>query len=72
MNSEWIDKDVHGFQKADPERPQRIAGKLNGTTVTLAFENATGVYWIFGPGGQFELPVELNRHLTMIIEGDGG
>jgi hypothetical protein len=41
MNSEWTDIDVHGFAKADSERPQRAAVKLNGTMVALAFEPAT-------------------------------
>src|SRR5258705_3877682 len=71
MNSEWVGIDVHGFTKADPGRPQRAAAKLNGAIVTLVFDEGTGVYRLFGPGGSFELPVELNRHLTMIIEGDG-
>ena len=71
MKSEWIGIDVHGFRKADPEYPQNAAAKLYGTIVTVVFDVSTGVYCLFGPGGQFELPVELNRHLTMIIEGDG-
>jgi hypothetical protein len=69
MNYEWTDIDVHGFTKADAERPQRAAVKLNGTMVALVFDGATGAYYVFGPGGHFELPIELNAHLTMIIKG---
>jgi hypothetical protein len=67
--SSWIDRDVHSFGKADQRRAQKAAEMFNGTMVSIVFDAHGGVYRIFGPGGQFELPVTLNKHLTMIIEG---
>jgi len=65
----WFDRDIHSFGKADPRRAQKAAEMFNGTMVSLVLDEQGGVYRIFGPGGQFELPVTLNNHLTMIIEG---
>lgn len=63
--------DVHGFREADPERIDKIIERNPQATTkcVLWYEPSIDAYQLVGPGGSFELPLELNQHIRMIIEG---